>query len=765
MRQLAVAQQKETAARDSFNFFSINMSNKLLVAALAAGIALPVAALPIFNLNSPKGDYSEKMMPREVVAMKAPAEGLRVSKAPAKKVIPVINEDLSEIEKYGELELCFEEDFSKLTKGSIEEPYEEEILHYYDGHPDYQYPWNNMLPELTNIPGWGVGNAYQAGGCLWFPCFESEAHVNTPVWDLTGEGGNIAVLEFKARAPKDGKYDFLMVEAAETNHWAPSWNFNDNILIQGITDEWSTIRLIFQDCGPSFLFNIVGVNKGEVFIDDVKVYKLKPYLHIPVPTGHRNYKGSEFTIGWTASPGVDQYRVNVYDVETNGAVRDYLVKDQIVEGTSFTVTGAESGVTYYYTVAPVKGDIASLACRPCEVTDLETPKMEPVEIKGEWDYTANWNLVPGAEVYDYLAYYKRTAQEDGEFVVTEEHFNGVTDNEGNLTGWTKEGVQNGTDRDMYYAKWYPGVMTQKGWYALNGSPFTDYISLAGFFYGANKWDNVALLSPELDLSKDGGKVTINVDLAGEEIFFDLEDGSTQGFVETAAVVLYNWNEELEDYEQVEMVYVDRKPDGTPDPAKKAVSTDWQNYTVTLTKGSKKSIVGIYAIWGISNLYVDNVKITQNYKKGEEFLDPFFLGHYLGYKEVDGSGVLEGGNTVDVTVPAFASGTDIYHNVQAIRAGINQSQNNRTVYTTSQFSEIEFARTTIVGVGSVDVENAVISLNAGKVSVSNPDKSKVCVYTLDGRNIYSSSDETVDFTLPGKGTYIVTCGKKAVKVIF
>ncbi|MBD5204240.1 MAG: hypothetical protein HDS82_05125 [Bacteroidales bacterium] len=742
------------------------MSNKLLVAALAAGIALPVAALPVLNLTSPKETLSTGFQAREVVAQKAPAQGARISKAPAKKVIPSINEDLSEVEKYGKLELCFSEDFSRLKKGSIEEPYQEEILHYYDGHENYQYPWNNMLPELTEVPGWGVGNAYDGGECLYFPCWEGEGHVNTPIWDLTGEGGNVAVLEFKARAPKDSTYDWLMVESAETNHWAPSWDMNDNILISGITDEWCTIRLIFLDCGPSFLFNIVGINRGEVFIDDIKVYKMTPYLHIPTPTGHREYKGSEFTIGWTASPGVDQYRVNVYDTESNGDIRDYVVKDQIVDGTKFTVTGAESGQTYYYTVAPVKDDIASLACRPCEVTDIETPKMESIETNGEWDYTAKWNLVPGAEVYDYLARYKRTAEEDGEFVVVNENFDGVKTTDGELTGWTKEGVQAGIDDDLYYAKWYPDAMTQKGWYALNGTPFTDYISLAGHYYGANKWDNTALLSPELDLSKDGGKFTVNVDLCGQEREFEIDEaGNTAGFVETAAVVLYTWNDEREDYDQVEMVYVDRKSDGTADPDKKAVSTDWQNYTVTLTKGTSRSIVGIYAIWGISNLYVDNLKITQNYKKGEEFLDPFFMGHYLGYKVVDGSGVIEGGNTVDVVVPAFASGTDIYHQVQAIRAGINEAHNNETVFTTSDWSELEFARTTIVGVGTVEVENAVVTFDGANVNVVNPEKANVCVYALNGTMLYNSNDEAVSYTLPSNGTYIVTCGKKAVKVIF
>ncbi len=747
------------------------MSNKLIVAALAAGIALPVAALPLFNLSSQKEGYGERLMPREAVAKKAPAASGRISKAPAKKIITSFGDDASDIEKYGELELCFEEDFSKVTKGSIEEPYLEEILHYYDGHEDFEYPWNNMLPELTHIKGWGVGNAYAAGGCVFFPCWEGEAHLNTPVWDLTGEGGNVAVLEFKARAPKDAHYDYLYVEAAETHHWAPSWDINENILLSGITDEWTTIRLIFQNCGPSFLFNIVGINKGEVFIDDVKVYKLKPYLHVPQPTGHRNYKGSEFNIGWTETPGAEKYIVNVYDIESNGSIRDYLVKDQEVTGTSFKVEGAESGQTYYYTVTPVKGDMVGLTSTPCEIADLEAPKMEPVELDGEWGYKAKWNLVPTAEVYDYYAYYKRTADKDGEFVITDEDFTGVALGDGTPTGWTKEDVQNNAIEQGYYDQFYPQDIRQKGWYGLHYCPFTDYIGVCGWFYGRNDWDNAGWISPELDLSKDGGKINISMDLAGEMVILEDEEFNQYKYVETCAVALFNWNEEREDYDQVELVYVDRDENGNWKDAADRIQMDWKKYNVTLTKGSKRSIIGIYAVLGEGNLYIDNLKITQNYKKGEEFLDPFFMGHNLGWHESpdpvnDPNGsYIEGGNEVDVKVPAYASGTDVYHNVQAVRGTANQSQ-NRYVFKKSEFSDMEFARATILGVGSVELDdNSSISVENGVVTVSNPDALTVGVYAIGGKTLFSGNGEEITYTLPEHGVYVITCGRQAVKVVF
>lgn len=748
------------------------MNNKLIVAALAAGIALPVAALPLFNLSVPQSGLGEVLQQRGEVVKRAPAADGRISKAPAKKVIASVNQDLEDITKYGELELCFEEDFSKLVKGSIDQPYEEEILHYYDGHPDFQYPWNNMYPHLTDVPGWGVGNAFSAGGCLYFPTWDGMAHVNTPIWDLTGEGGNIAVLEFKARAREGATYDYLYVEAAETHNWAPSWDINENVSISGINEEWATIRVIYQDCGPSFLFNICGVGPGEVYIDDIKVYKLKPYLHVPAATGHRNYEGSEFDLTWTASPGVDQYRLNVYDTETNGAVRDYLIEDRIVDGNSFHVTGAESGHTYYYTVAPVKDDIAALACRPCEVSDLEAPKMSAPELDGEWNFKAKWNVVPTAEVYDYFAYYERTAEQDGEFVLTDENFDGVAMADGTINDdWTKENVQNHIVDPGSYSTFYPSELRQQGWYGLHYTPFKDYIAVCGWWYGRNSWDNAGFISPELDLSKDGGKINISLDLAGEEVFFEMEDGSTVGYAETCAIALFNWNEEREDYDQVELFYVDRDENNQWKPAEERVGREWKHYDVTLTKGSKRSIIGIYAVLGEGNLYIDNLKITQNYKKGESLIDPFFMGHNLGWHDTtqpddeDGSGYIEGGNEVYVTIPAWASGTKLYHQAQAIRGTANQEQ-NRYVFKKSKLSNLEFVRETIVGVGQVELDqNSVISVENGVVNVSNPEAQTVAVYTITGQQLYSGNGAEVSYTLPENGIYIVSCGKNTVKVIF
>ena len=106
--------------------------------------------------------------------------------------------------------------------------------------------------------------------------------------------------------------------------------------------------------------------------------------------------------------------------------------------------------------------------------------------------------------------------------------------------------------------------------------------------------------------------------------------------------MFNFNEVKEDYEQVELVYI------------RDTKAEWKNFNVNLTKGGKRSKIGIYAVSYPDNLYIDGLKITQNYKAGESFLDPFAFERFI-----------EGFST-DITVPAKANGTDVYHMAQSVK---------------------------------------------------------------------------------------------------
>ena len=180
----------------------------------------------------------------------------------ASRVMGFGGEAITEVEKYGELELVLHEDFSLLTAGSEAEPATNVKLTLDDS--EAEYPWWNFDPKYTHEPHWGVGGeapgvACPAGGCLYMEAVSngdnkapSQAHVNTTLVDVSKYDGT-AVLEFRARTKNAGEtYDCLWIEMAETNNMGPSWHMpEEQVIVAGIPSEWTTYRIVFRDCGPT----------------------------------------------------------------------------------------------------------------------------------------------------------------------------------------------------------------------------------------------------------------------------------------------------------------------------------------------------------------------------------------------------------------------------------------------------------------------------------------------------------------------------------
>lgn len=76
----------------------------------------------------------------------------------------------------------------------------------------------------------------------------------------------------------------------------------------------------------------------------------------------------------------------------------------------------------------------------------------------------------------------------------------------------------------------------------------------------------------------------------------------------AALALFNYNEETEKYEQADLVYITEE-------AQRPIINQWQDYSVQLQNGSKRSIIALFAV-KVQYLFVDNFKVTQRFKKGE-----------------------------------------------------------------------------------------------------------------------------------------------------
>ena len=633
---------------------------------------------------------------------------------------------------YGEEQQVMFEDFAKMTSGSEATPDTEANII----KDEFEYPWINTKDEYFKQAGWGSGNAYPAGGTVYLDSNPNDmAHINTPMLNVAANGG-IAWIRFKARAKNAGDNPQVMVEAAETFNMSPSWRMMGSAALPQLSTEWKEYSMFFYGGGEYTLFNIVSV-MAPVYIDNIEVFTVKQHIGTPTTLPHTNYEGTSFDANWTPVEGATGYKVNVFTLNKETGKAEYLFENKPVTTNKFHVTGATSGQTYFYNVAATKDNYTSIPSDKMFVYNLEAPVLKDVTNLDRNKYTAEWSTVPSAERYNYIAYYDRKADKTGEFVVTNEDFTGVKDADGNLTGWTKEDPNPGS-----YDSYYIPEMKQAGWKGTQYAPYTDYICLDGWQYYHNHQD-AGLISPEMDMSKDGGKFTVNVKLAGASTIAIDENNNEFTAYTQAAFALFNYNETTCDYEQAELIY----PEGYP----KAVNGDWKNFTINFTKGSKRSIIGIYAVYADEHLYLDDLKITQKYQAGESLNDPFIFRRWLQEPKVD------------ITIPAFVGKSDVSHRVTAFKT--NSDRNVKKQYAESKFSELKKVGTAN-GISNIGLSKAVVKMEGNNVYINNINGENVQIYTLDGQLVYNNKGEkNIRVALTQHGAYIVKVGNKTIKLVF
>ena len=704
------------------------MRNNYLQLALAATITMAATATVSAQQNTQNEvqKLTRSVLPQQSkITTAAFSLNKNVANVPLTTVYKAAN-------PYGEEQQVMFEDFAKMTSGSEATPDTEANII----KDEFEYPWINTKDEYFKQAGWGSGNAYPAGGTVYLDSNPNDmAHINTPMLNVAANGG-IAWIRFKARAKNAGDNPQVMVEAAETFNMSPSWRMMGSAALPQLSTEWKEYSMFFYGGGEYTLFNIVSV-MAPVYIDNIEVFTVKQHVGTPTTLPHTNYEGTSFDANWTPVEGATGYKVNVFTLNKETGKAEYLFENKPVTTNKFHVTGATSGQTYFYNVAATKDNYTSIPSDKMFVYNLEAPVLKDVTNLDRNKYTAEWSTVPSAERYNYIAYYDRKADKTGDFVVTNEDFTGVKDADGNLTGWTKEDPNPGS-----YDSYYIPELKQAGWKGTQYAPYTDYICLDGWQYYHNHQD-AGLISPEMDMSKDGGKFTVNVKLAGASTIAIDENNNEFTAYTQAAFALFNYNETTCDYEQAELIY----PEGYP----KAVNGDWKNFTINFTKGSKKSIIGIYAVYADEHLYLDDLKITQKYQAGESLNDPFIFRRWLQEPKVD------------ITIPAFVGKSDVSHRVTAFKT--NSDRNVSKQYAESKFSELKKVGTAN-GISNIGLSKAVVKMEGNNVYVNNINGENVQIYTLDGQLVYNNKGEkNIRVALTQHGAYIVKVGNKTIKLVF
>ena len=705
------------------------------------------AALGMGFLAVPTISNAQQLASRVSNATKAPTSQ-RITTPTAKAQGALRAEALNPAD-YGQVVEILGEDFSLMTTGSVGNPDKDTELWYVreDGNA-----WMTMRDGYTHQSGWGGGYIYPAGGTVAIANPDEPGHLNTCMMDLSGND-QIAFVQFDMRTD-DGQPDqTVIVEGAETFNMAPSWRVLGGSQIDGISSEWKTYTLMFQNAGAYSLFNIFHPQKqGEdlcnIYVDNFRVYQVNPYVKMPTLYGHSYYTGESFNVSWSKVENADHYLLNVYWVdETNGNAKMYAAENQVVNDTTFTVNGIISGKNYYYVVQSV--DAAghkSFEPTPKLICDLEAPKdLTATDINQDnGTFTASWEAAPSAERYNYWAYCDRKATQDGPMRLTDEDFTGVKCPDGTLgEGWgysmtEAEWKETSVTNPSYFSmdNYVIQPINQGGWVAKNGFPLADgCIKVDGYQYVYNNSD-AGLISPELDLSKNGGKITINVDLWGDTETIQYEDGSKVDYTAQCAVALFNWDPAKNDFTQAELIYV------------KDLNSSWQNRTIELTKGTDRSIIGLYCVGSPANLFFDNLKIDQDYKAGETFVDPIVYHRWWE------------GTSVDVQIPIRGNLGNITHRVTAIKGNpetgaIVESLPSDTEFV-GRYESTDVKSVNLLSKANVRVEGQTIVVNGNGL---------VQVYTLDGALVAKAeANGQARITVPS-GAYIVKTNNESVKVVF
>lgn len=705
------------------------------------------AALGMGFLAVPTISNAQQLASRVSNATKAPTSQ-RITTPTAKAQGALRAEALNPAD-YGQVVEILGEDFSLMTTGSVGNPDKDTELWYVreDGNA-----WMTMRDGYTHQSGWGGAYIYPAGGTVAIGNGDEPGHLNTCMMDLSGND-QIAFVQFDMRTD-DGQPDqTVIVEGAETFNMAPSWRVLGASQIDGISSEWKTYTLMFQNAGAYSLFNIFHPQKqGEalcnIYVDNFRVYQVNPYVKMPTLYGHSYYTGDSFNVSWSKVENADHYLLNVYWVdETNGNAKMYAAENQSVNDTTFTVNGIISGKNYYYVVQSV--DAAghkSFEPTPKLICDLEAPKdLTATDINQDnGTFTASWEAAPSAERYNYWAYCDRKATQDGPMRLTDEDFTGVKCPDGTLgEGWgysmtEAEWKETSVTNPSYFSmdNYVIQPINQGGWVAKNGFPLADgCIKVDGYQYVYNNSD-AGLISPELDLSKNGGKITINVDLWGDTETIQYEDGSKVDYTAQCAVALFNWDPAKNDFTQAELIYV------------KDLNSSWQNRTFELTKGTDRSIIGLYCVGSPANLFFDNLKIDQDYKAGETFVDPIVYHRWWE------------GTSVDVQIPIRGNLGNITHRVTAIKGNpetgaIVESLPSDTEFV-GRYESTDVKSVNLLSKANVRVEGQTIVVNGNGL---------VQVYTLDGALVAKAeANGQARITVPS-GAYIVKTNNESVKVVF
>lgn len=571
------------------------------------------------------------------------------------------------------------EDFSLFTNGSEAAPATATVNDAMQAIPSTK----------THTSGWQGREIHEAGGMA----YQGEQGVLfTPDINLSANGGEFRVSVRMKLAPgsKSGvahvqhgrvssQYSVVLTEEWQT----VVYNFTG-----GVVDDYVAVRAV----DPT---NAAG-STVKAYIDDFMIEVPNPSVTSPTGVVYDNFDGTSFSVYWHAVSGADSYELSLYTLSGSGVRKD-IEGDFTTTDTEYTFDCLdENWSEYVVSVRARKGDEVSPYSTPLAIEGLPTPEIITPTV-GDTEFTASWQPVQGAYGYEMRTFEEHTATDDERFYYAETSFDFVKE------------VNQPSTVDV-------GFSEMPGWF-FGGAEFQDgYIGIQGAFamlgYAAQ------IESPTLDLSANGGKVTISFRVKNDDI--------------KTGVVVCLYVRERGDYRLADEYLVSD------------LTKNWRTITCSLTGGTDNSIVAIIPT-STGNLYVDDLKVFQNVKPGMTLSRLAAIGQTVGRQAT----------VKGITCP---DGDSVYYIIRTI--GINAAG---TQWIYSPFSERVYVKGQS-GLTDAVADSINVTKGGGILQISNPECLPVALYTLSGMKMLESSEAYITFTPTSKGIYLLRTPTRTLKII-
>lgn len=481
-----------------------------------------------------------------------------------------------------------------------------------------------------------------------------------------------------------------------------------SILHDKLPTDNTEITVSGLDTEKANYFRVYAV-KGDI----VSPPTLKEYIESPIEAPEllsaTDYTPTSITLNWKETENATGYLLTAFSAQFNQ--QDFILLNEPVSGTSYSLTNLRPGVTYYYKVAAqfADGSISKFSAIVPALPNLEQPIGSPATNITENSFTANWQEVQYASNYEVTLYKQHTATADNP---TYEFINAQLDDI-NSPG-TVENPQ-----ILYGPFEFDGATGAYGWYINSASLIQGGVGLDNTdsqYYGL-----AYMYSPQAKFGQAGGKVTVTLDIIG-----DKEGDLNVAFANPDS------NNNL-----VEV---------TEGASKMHVTTEWTEVSASISGGGDESVILIRSL-DDANVFFRSIKAQLDAQPA--------------------------GSTFE-TVDRFSTVSDLSCDFEKLSAGANDIYGYSIVAVLSPDGVVEIRsipseKVPVQLLGSTPAINttpAKAYVAGTTLYVNNPERLDIEVYTVEGRCLYSdrTGRESASFELPMQGIYIVKVGASVFKLL-